>query len=481
VSLSISQGPTTVDVLPAFVSPGQINAILPSNAPLGWVTLRVSYNGAVSNPARLFVVENSVGLFAVNSGGFGPGIVQNFVSQAEQPVNSLARTARPGQVVTLWGTGLGAAPFADNVAPQAVSLDVQVEVLIGGKRGRVLYSGRTPCCAAIDQFVFEVPADAPAGCYVPVAVRTRGASASTAVVSNTVTMAIEGAGGECRDAQNPLTEQFRRGGKVALAHLVREQMHVDVRTAAPFDVTHDALLAAFRTEAGSEFYFNTVTALPPAGTCTVYGGAAASVFEAGSPFAPRGTAIDVGSPVTVTAGPRSVAAATGPGFEGSFLTVLGRRGLVEGMSPPILDGGPFSIAVPGGGLLGAFTAVLENVNPVNWTNREETAEIRRGADLTVRWTGDPGAGRGVMVLGLSEQTSTNAVSGFACLAPAGAASFTVPAYVIQALPASDAAEPYASARISVGNVPLSAGPAVVGGDFGYVGMSSWVSRVAVVE
>src|SRR5690349_8576104 len=41
VSITVTQGGTAVNAIPLFVSASQINAIMPSNAPLGTVTLRV--------------------------------------------------------------------------------------------------------------------------------------------------------------------------------------------------------------------------------------------------------------------------------------------------------------------------------------------------------------------------------------------------------------------------------------------------------
>jgi uncharacterized protein (TIGR03437 family) len=267
--------------LPVFVAAGQINAILPSNTPLGWASARVRFNGQLSNPVPILIVESTVGLFAVNGGGFGPGIVQNFVSPAELPINSLTKTATPGQAVVLWGTGLGAVPYSDGVAPTAESLPAPVEIFVGGKKAdNVLYSGRTPCCAAIDQYVFTVPNDAPSGCYVPVVVRTRGST-----VSNTVTMAIDPAGAPCSDAHYPLSQQLRNGGKAAFAQLTRETVRIDVKVAQPYDVVLDGLLATFRNNAPSEFFFSALTAPPPLGTCTVYSGSADRIQSLDSPFA----------------------------------------------------------------------------------------------------------------------------------------------------------------------------------------------------
>lgn len=65
VSIKVIQGKTSVDAFPVVVTAGQVNAIMPSNAPLGRVSLQVGYQGRVSNPATVTVVGSSFGIFAV--------------------------------------------------------------------------------------------------------------------------------------------------------------------------------------------------------------------------------------------------------------------------------------------------------------------------------------------------------------------------------------------------------------------------------
>ena len=149
VSITASNGPESVNVLPVFVSAGQINALMPSNAPLGALSLRVRVGTAQSNPLTMRVAATSPGIFTARGTGAGPGVLQNFVTQADQPVNTPQTAAKPGQVITLWATGLG--PVAnDTVAPTAGDLPTPVEVVVGGKAAAKLYSGRAPCCAGTD-------------------------------------------------------------------------------------------------------------------------------------------------------------------------------------------------------------------------------------------------------------------------------------------------------------------------------------------
>ena len=86
-----------VAAIPLFVSAGQINAIMPSDAPLGFVAVEVIFEGQTSNVAPAQIVDTAVGIFTSTGAGGGPASISNFVSQTEQPPNSKARPASPSQ------------------------------------------------------------------------------------------------------------------------------------------------------------------------------------------------------------------------------------------------------------------------------------------------------------------------------------------------------------------------------------------------
>jgi len=72
VWIQITHGSATLAALPLFVLNSQINALMPSNAPLGSVNLRVTFNGQAGNWSPVTVVENNPGLFSIYSNGSGP-------------------------------------------------------------------------------------------------------------------------------------------------------------------------------------------------------------------------------------------------------------------------------------------------------------------------------------------------------------------------------------------------------------------------
>lgn len=177
---------------PTYVSAGQINAIVPSNTPVGLDNVTITFNGVASQSAPIQVVGSSFGIFTANYGS-GPAAIID-VNTAD-PILSAANAARPGDVLELFGTGLGPVNAPDNDAPGgAISpAGLTVQVLVGGQAITPLYSGRTPQFPGEDQINFQLPSAGlvSEGCSVSVAVVVNG------VTSNSATLPIASAGGAC--------------------------------------------------------------------------------------------------------------------------------------------------------------------------------------------------------------------------------------------------------------------------------------------
>jgi uncharacterized protein (TIGR03437 family) len=137
-SVQATVGGTTVDCIMIYTVAGQVAAVLPSRTPLGEGQLVLRFNGQASAPLRIRVVQRGFGTFAVNQRGSGPGVIQNVLSETDRPVNGVRRAARPGSVVILWGTGLGAVQGDEAAGALPGDLaGVNVEVIVGGKQARV--------------------------------------------------------------------------------------------------------------------------------------------------------------------------------------------------------------------------------------------------------------------------------------------------------------------------------------------------------
>ncbi len=447
VSLTVTQNTTTVNAYPVYVSAGQINAIIPSNAPLGRVTLQASVNGVPGNPSPANVVASSFGAFSINSGGFGPGIIQNNTTSGPV-INSTQVTAVPGQVETLWGTGLG--PVAeDNVMPPVEDLPVQVEVFVGGQSAAIAYSGRTSCCSGIDQINFTIPANAPAGCYVPVVVRLAGT-----VVSNTVTMAIDPNGAPCTDPANSLGAIFRAGGNLGGAWLKHDNITFNLQ-GGPQTSVADYGAVTLRQETGGPWAFNPYVSPPPVGTCTAYGIAGEYPFLNDVPgLAPSVKDLNGGATLSITDPAGAVSLPRGTTSPIFYSALFGMsEGLPGVLSSFFTPGVSSSLSGTGGPDVGPFQAPVTPGSFFNWTNQASITSVTRSASLTVTWSNVPSNAPFVSIIGVNVDQANNASGGFQCIASPTAGSFTVPAIAMGNLPATPANGPANLGWVKVG-VPL---------------------------
>ena len=425
VSVKVTQGNTSVDAIPLYASAGLVNAIMPSNAPTGRVSVRVTYNGTAGNFAPVRIAVNAPGIYSATGAGLGPGILQNFVSATVQPINSAFVTATPGQTMILWLTGLGPIKAPDNLAPPVGSLSFPVEIWVGGKQvTNIAYSGRTPCCAGVDQVVFTLPANVPAGCFVPVTVRVAGTA-----VGNTVTMAIDANGSACSDSANPLSGPLTQGGKLGAVGLMRTSLHSDSGTFP--DITADRAVAAFNVPVGAVgFIFNAAVAIPPAGSCTVYS-AAGNIAGETPLFAFNTRVMDAGTlTLTAASGRQTFSKVT----LGSPVYSTTQGSSLSGSPPLYVNPGLFQISGAGGSDVSAFNLSLTvSATGLNWTNSNQIQSVDRTQPLNFTWSGTAGA---VVITGSAYDVPNNLSGEFLCVAPTGATSFSVPSWVLANLPPS---------------------------------------------
>jgi uncharacterized protein (TIGR03437 family) len=150
-----------------YVSPGQVNAQVPSNIAPGSQNLVLTTAAGGSSPYTVTVNSVQPGLLAPASflaagkqyvvAVFGDG------SMALPPglvpgVNS--RRAKPGDVITLYGIGFGPVnpdTPAGNVAPLSSMLVSSIQFQIGGAPAALSYSGLAPQEVGLYQFNVTVP------------------------------------------------------------------------------------------------------------------------------------------------------------------------------------------------------------------------------------------------------------------------------------------------------------------------------------
>jgi len=413
------------------VSPRRIEGRLPAGAPLGDALLTVTVDGVPGVPYALKVVSAGFGIFSRNQEGWGPGRVDNQASDGSRLANSLRHAARPGKVVVLSGTGLGAS------RPE-VWVGLQRATVVAVRRGRAGES---------DEIAFRLPPDSPAGCYVPLQVRQ-----PDAVPSNTVTVSIHAAGGPCEPP--PILPVAAWSGHTA-------GLVVISRTVRAPEATTDEGMAVFVMHEDQDPELSPILLVPPLGTCAAYTGAMASgpqpSLSAGDALiaSSHASGRDAGPRITVAHGNWLLPISPLPGAPGIYKRLLGEQhGARPGRGSPLFLGpGNLVVAGPGGADVGPFAVSLPAPEPIVWENRDRLGTVDRRLGVTLQW--QPPSQAGVVLIGLTSVDPSAAAWGACYCAAAGASgTFTIPPASLANLPASQPAPTVPAPSLWLSYVPF---------------------------
>jgi len=209
----------TINGVPAplsFVSPGQINAQVPTSLTgPGYTILAASV--AVTTAAGLASMDTGFasgtpGFFTADSSGCGQAAALNIRPDGAVSVNSPSNSAAPGDYVALFGTGFGlpvqhlddgtaaTGPLFLSIVPGLMVNDDPIAL--------PSYWGLAPGLPGVDQINFQVPETTRNGCAVPVL-------ASQGHPSQKVTISVQNGGGQCTD---PPIQSY---GQIQLASVPR--------------------------------------------------------------------------------------------------------------------------------------------------------------------------------------------------------------------------------------------------------------------
>jgi uncharacterized protein (TIGR03437 family) len=158
-----------------FAGPTQLNAILPEDAS-GLLSLTVR---AVAGTSKINILIEPAVPAIFTQAGSGTGTASAIQAQSGVVITTQSK-ARVGDAVSLYLTGLGATETRDGL--QWARL--QPKLFIGNLEAQILYAGRAPGYAGLDQINFIVPANTPSGDGTPLRVESNGR------VSNAVTLPI---------------------------------------------------------------------------------------------------------------------------------------------------------------------------------------------------------------------------------------------------------------------------------------------------
>jgi uncharacterized protein (TIGR03437 family) len=404
-SIRITVGTTTVDALLLYTTANQVSAVLPSTTPEGIGFLAVTYNGHTSQSGAFRVARSSPGILTQNQAGNGQALATNFNSTADQPRNTLSKPAKTGQVVTVSATGLGPISGSDAGVPVSSDLNINLQVLVGGKSATVRSKGRSSSLAGIDQIAFEVPAGV-SGCYVPLVVQVDN------VISNFTTISVADANSnDCTDLSGisgTTLEQLQSGGTLRVGWVVLG--------VTKGETVFEAGNGQFFREDLNVLSSQITLGLPSPGSCMVNPAKPATFIY--SQVAP----LDAG-PFLNVAGPKGSRQVLQRSM-GMYSESFANGTVVQFLAPGsyTLDNGS------GGADVGPLHATLN-------FPAELTSTVQQSATgTTVNWKG--GDQQGYVVVQGSAPTTAGTSTNFTCVERTSAGQFAIPSYLLSSLPAT---------------------------------------------
>jgi len=201
-----------------YVSPTQINAILPSSLTTGQHYVSVLVGASETGRLPIIATNGRFAAFSQGGRGFGPAVVQRYDATGAPFLNKLTTAAPPGSTLVLWGTGLGAlASGSDADAPQAGTIRTDVTVYVDGIPATPVYAGRAPGLPGVDQINFTLPSGVMPRCFVPLQAATGN------ITDRIVTIAVSAGSSTCPSefGLSPDTLASIDAGGVARAAVLR--------------------------------------------------------------------------------------------------------------------------------------------------------------------------------------------------------------------------------------------------------------------
>lgn len=412
----------------------QLAAVAPSTLAPGLYELIVSNNGPVA-VTTLTVVAAQPELFTQDSTGEGLASVQNYVSSSELDVNrfttgvvngSYISPAHPGQTLVAWLTGLGPIAGADNLPAPAYNFaanGANVQVWVGGISITPFYAGRAPGLAGVDQINFTLPGNVPTGCKVGIQIEENGV-----LTSQNLTFLSIAPSAAATDCVQP-------GYSTAVLQALDNGATL---TAGAFSITQQPSAAASELVTG-RFTASTGFELPndPIGTATP----GCTVTQVSQPW---GILVGGGASVPLDAGTIILNGPSGSGFSnvalpdssGSYdLIFAGQLATISGQ----MLAGTYTLTGSGGKDVGPFSATVSLPTPLTVINFPSM--VNRSSGLTLNWTGgNPSDLVAISGTASSVENGVETGASFVCNTTAETGTFTVPASILNQLPAASVVE-----------------------------------------
>jgi len=453
VKVTVTAGGTSRDCPLYYLSPTQIDAVLPGPTPTGSATITVTNNGQVSAPFTINVAQSAFGILSYNGSLAATYDANNNIIVSNNAAN-------PGQAIVIWGSGVGYDTADDDkLFPQKQDnlTNIPMTVYVGGISTAIAYRGRSQF-PGVDQVVITIPNNAPTGCYVSLMV------VSGNIVSNSTTIPIAASGKTCSDPNISVSPDVFAGlaGKSTVKLGILE---VGTTTSISGSNTQTT-----NTVAGIFGSYSGFAGTPVANNQVSIGSCLVSVAQASTTGFGTFTGLDAGASLSVNgpSGQLSLPVLQAPGFNGGFYAPSSGTA-PSGYIPS--TGGNFTFTGPGGKDVGSFSTSVTMPPAFTWTNASSTTSVSRAQGVTVNWSG--GASGSIVTISGSSSASLatgNYTVSFTCQSPISAGSFSVPAPVLLYLPAS------ANGTLGVGDTSNFTTFTASGLDLGLAEGSSLTSR-----
>jgi len=259
-TIRLLSGEQVFAAFPIYTMASRFAAVVPANIPPGKAQVVVDYMGKASRPFPINISPAQPAFFSIRQNGQLEGI---FTRLDFTPITK-ANPAIRGEPVIGWGTGFGSS--ASDTEPglfdkrfRYTKASFYVGGLLSSPDG---YIGSSEGMVGADEAIFNVPADSPTGCAVPVYFGVSLENDNVTRFSNVVTLPVSTDGSPCGDPHGFSSEEVSRlytEGSLSIGSTFLTQLYDDIN-----GVSQPRLSAAFEARSHTPASYEPLT---PYGTC----------------------------------------------------------------------------------------------------------------------------------------------------------------------------------------------------------------------
>jgi uncharacterized protein (TIGR03437 family) len=394
-----------LSLLPSLRS-AQATVRIPLDSPTGQAEILIQLSGGTEKRLSFSIQDTNFGWFTRSNDPSGAAIAQTAGHEVR-----LTQPARSGDVLTLWGTGLGRAKLES----------VQIE--IGGKLITPTYVGPAPGHPGLDQINVAVAEEVDTDCYIPLRLRI-GESASPPASLPTAAPSDQPTSPPCRHRLGLLPDQLATLDKDESIRMGQTWAYGTVMP--DFEKPglyrrYDAASIDFLDRSAD--YIQTLTGLfePPLNGCRLETSAVSGAAIFASPA-------DFG--LTELLGPN--------GFRQEMEGMAWKNYTFPNSGPFALQAipgfamaaGAWRIRVAGGAQFKALETPLHLPPALRWINRTAALSHPLNDDFTLRWAAE-GYNEGERMTATLQLQAPAIGPAILCESPASAASIVIPAALLQ--------------------------------------------------